>query len=155
MSVVARKFAASPARIPSTTWETIVNIIAAESDDAKKELNGIAGIAASLIADETPLNDAITVIGSGPRLRIYCLYGEDAIGDEANEASLSWKPFEGEWKIYFPVHEADYDWVTKALKGKNNRFKTYKTGDKIEEEQSEENRSEGLTQLTINTNKLK
>ena len=155
MSVVARKFAASPARIPSTTWETIVNVIAAESDEAKKELNGIAGIAASLIADETPLNDAITIIGSGPRLRVYCLYGDDAIGDEANEASLSWKPFQSECKIYFPVHEADYDWVTKALKEKNSRFKTYKTGGKIEEERSEENRSEGLTQLTINTNKLK
>lgn len=154
MSVVARRFAASPARIPSATWEKIVDIISAESDSVKKELNAIAGIASSLIADETPLKDAITVIGSGPRLRIYCLYGEDAISDEPNEASLSWKPFEGDWDIFFPVHEADLGWVTKALKEKNSRFKTYKTGDQIDEEKAEENNT-ASTHLTINIDKLK
>lgn len=154
MSVVARRFAASPVRIPSATWEKIVNIISAESDSTKIELNAIAGIVSSLIADETPLNDAITLIGNGPRLRIYCLYGEDAISDEPNEISLSWKPFDGDWEIFFPVHEPDLVWVTKALKEKNIRFKTYKTGDKIDEEQAEENNS-ASTHLTINIDKLK
>jgi len=154
MSVVARRFAASPARIPSATWEKIVNIISIESDSTKKELNAIAGIVSSLIADETPLNDAITVIGSGPRLKIYCLYGEDAISDEPNESSLSWKPFEGYWEIFFPVHEPDLGWVTKALGEKSKRFKTYKIGDKIGEEQTEENNS-GSAHLTINIDKLK
>jgi len=154
MSVVARRFAASPARIPSSTWEKIVNVISVDSDSTKKELNAIAGIVSSLIADETPLNDAITVIGSGPRLKIYCLYGEYAISDEPNETTLSWKPFEDDWEIFFPVHEPDLDWVTKALKEKNSRFKTYKIGNKIDEEQTEENNS-GSAHLTINIDKLK
>lgn len=155
MSVVARRFSSSPSRIPSATWEAIVNVIAVNSDDAKTQLNSIAGIISSLIADETPLKDAITIIGNGPRLRVYCLYGDDAIGDESNESSLSFNPFDGEWEIYFPVQEADLIWVTKALKEKNKRFKTYKTGDKIDAERSEENENSNFTQLTINTDKFK
>lgn len=126
MSVVARRFSSSPARIPSATWEAIVNVITVDSDDAKTQLNSIAGIVSSLISDETPLKDAITILGNGPRLRLYCLYGDDAISDEANESSLSFNPFNGEWEIYFPVQEADLSWVTKALKEKTPGLKLIK-----------------------------
>ena len=132
-----------------------MNVITVDSDDAKTQLNSIAGIVSSLIADETPLKDAITIIGNGPRVRLYCLYGDDAISDESNESSLSFNPFHGEWEIYFPVHEADLNWVTKALKEKNSRFKTYKTGDKIEDERNDEDKKSNFTQLTINADKFK
>lgn len=157
MSIVSRKFAASPARTAADTWNIIVNVIAAESESAKQSLNDITGVIASIISDETPANNAITVIGDGPRLRMYCLYGDDAIGDEANEATLSWKPFENNWEIYFPVEESDYDWVTKLLKEKNSRFKTYKAGEKIEGEdkEKENNATSNFTQLSINVEKLK
>jgi hypothetical protein len=46
-------------------------------------------------------------------------------------------------------------WVTKALKEKNTRFKTYKTGDKIEAESNDEDEKSNFTQLTINTDKFK
>ena len=155
MSVVARRFSSSPVRIPSATWEAIISVIAFDSNDAKTQLNSIAGIVSSLIADETPLKDAITIIGNGPRLRIYCHYGDDAISDESNESSLSFNPFNGEWEVYFPVHEADLNWVTKALKEKNTRFKAYKTGDKIDAEKDEETENSNFSQLTINTDKFK
>lgn len=155
MSVVARRFSSSPVRIPSATWEAIINVITVDSSDAKTQLNSIAGIVSSLIADETPLKDAITIIGSGPRVRIYCLYGDDAISDESNESTLSFNPFNSEWEIYFPVNEADLNWVTKALKENNSRFKTYKIGDKIDAEKDEEIENSNFTQLTIKTDKLK
>lgn len=157
MSVISRKFAASPSRTAADTWSTIVSVIAAESENDKEKLNSITGIIASIISDETPATNPITIIGTGPRLRVYCLYGDDAIGDEASEASLSWKPFEGSWEIYFPVEETDYDWVTKALKEKGSNFKTYNAGEKIKEDSTEEeNKSEpNFTQLSINVNKLK
>jgi len=154
MSVVARRFAASPARTPFVTWEAIVNKISADSETVRKELNSIAGIVASLIADETPSKNAITIIGSGPRLRIYCLYGDDALADESNEASLTWNPFEEDWEIFFPVEESDIAWVTKSLREKNSRFKTYKCGDKIPDEEQEESGTSNFTQLSINTDKL-
>jgi hypothetical protein len=154
MSVTARRFAASPARTPFVTWEAIVNIISADSETVRQELNNIAGIIASLIADETPAKNAITIIGSGPRLRIYCLYGDDALADESNEASLTWNPFEKDWEIFFPVEESDLSWVTKSLREKNSRFKTYKLGDKIPDDEQEETSTSNFTQLSINTDKL-
>jgi hypothetical protein len=155
MSVISRRFAASPARTAADTWEAIVNVITAESEGAKQDLNSITGIIASIISDETPSKNAITIIGSGPRLRVYCLYGDDAIGDEANEASLSWKPFENNWEIYFPVESSDFDWVTMLLKEKNSRFKTYKAGETIDKIEEVENKSApNFTQLKINVNKL-
>jgi hypothetical protein len=157
MSIISRKFAASPARTAADTWQTIVNIITEGTDSSKQELLKITGIIASIISDETPANNAITVIGAGPRLRVYCLYGDDAIGDEANEASLSWKPFESDWEIYFPVEESDLDWVTKLLKEKNSRFKTYKAGEKVSDEEDKEKNESRLNfaQLSINIEKLK
>ena len=53
---------------------------------ARAELLAVAGIAASIIADQAPRDAAIVVTCDGPRTRIYCLYDEDAIdGAEANE----------------------------------------------------------------------
>lgn len=157
MSVVSRRFTASPVRTASETWTAIVNTIASDSETAKQELNNITGIAASLISDETPAKTPITIIGSGPRLRIYCLVGAEAIEGEANEASLTWNLFEKDWEIYFPVEDADLAWVTKALNEKNKKFKTYKVDEKINDEDDAEEQKTGsnFTQLSINTDKLK
>src|SRR5674476_151024 len=133
MSIISRTFAASPARTAAQTWDVIVNTIADGEEQVKTELNSVAGIVASIISDETTKNNAITVIGTGLRLKIYCLYGDDAISDEANETSLNWKLFESDWEIHFPVEEEDLDWVSKLLKEKGNKFKTYKAGEKINE----------------------
>lgn len=157
MSVISRRFAASPARTAADVWDAIVNVIAADSDAVKQQLKSITGVIASIISDETPANSPITIIGKGPRLRVYCLYGDDALGDEANEAALTWKPFESEWEVYFPVEEVDYDWVTKELQKKHTRFKTFKAGEKIngEEDKAAADRTDsGFSQLSINTEKL-
>lgn len=157
MSIISRRFAACPARTASDAWEVIVNVIAAESESAKKELIGISGVIASIISDETPATNAITVIGTGARLRVYCLYGDDALSDDANEAALTWKPFDGEWEIHFPVEDIDYEWVTKLLEEKSSKFKTYKAGDSIDEEEKKDASRSGSNfgQLTINIEKLK
>lgn len=157
MSIISRKFAACPARTAVETWESIVAVIAAEATDSiKQDFLSINGVIASIISDETTAKNAITVVGNGPRLRVYCLYGEASVGDDANEAGLSWKPFENDWVIYFPVEEIDHEWVTKLLSEKSKKFKTYKAGEKIAEEEDEEKRASttGFTQLTINTQKL-
>lgn len=157
MSVVSRRFTASPVRTAAQTWDMIVNTIASGSEAAKQELKSITGIIASLISDETPSKDAITIIGTGSRLRVYCLFGDDAIEEEANEALLLWNLFESDWEIYFPVNEADLSWVTKSLSDKNKKFKTYKVGERInaDDEVEENQKSSNFKQLSINTDKLK
>ena len=152
MSVVARRFIASPVRTSSDTWETIIGIIAAGDLVAKDLLGTVTGIVATIIADETPARNPITIVGSGSRLRIYCLYGEDALGDESNEAKLSWNPFtKTDWEIHFPVEDEDYDWVTKEFSRKGSRFKTYRAGEKPDLQDDPDDKS---TELSINLDKI-
>jgi hypothetical protein len=152
MSIVARKFSACPVRTAVNTWETIIQVIASD-DSVKTELEKVTGIAASIISDGAPANNPITIIGGGPRLRLYCLYEEDGSTEDANESSLNWKLFEGDWEVHFPVEKDDFEWMSKSLAEKGVRFKTYLAGTKINEENS--SKSEAVSKLTINLDKLK
>lgn len=154
MSVISRKFSACPVRTAAQTWDTIVNVIA-DTTDTKNELIRITGIASSIISDATPKDNPITIIGSGPRLRIYCLYEEDGSTEDANEASLNWKLFEGDWQIYLPVEKADFDWINKALQEKGKQFKAYEAGTKLLVEEEKERQCASSAQLTLNLDKLK
>ncbi len=63
------------------------------------------------------------VRGKGPRVRLYCLYGDDATsGEDANEATLASVPTEGEWKLSLPCPTDDLAWVQAALKNKSTRI---------------------------------
>ena len=154
MSVISRKFSACPVRTAAQTWETIVNVIS-DTSSTKTELLSITGIASSIISDATPKNNPITVIGAGPRLRIYCLYDEDGSTEDANEASLNWKLFDRDWQIYLPVEKADFEWVNKSLQDKGNRFKAYEAGTNLLVEEGEKRQTSPFAQLTINIDKLK
>jgi hypothetical protein len=118
MSVVARRVRATPHRTATETWKIIVDLLAPRSDSAaREELVGIAGIASSLITDEALKGAAAVVWGSGPRVRIYCLYDEDAItGDSTAESALTFCPTEGSWQMSLPCPAEDLDWVQAALK---------------------------------------
>src|SRR5207245_209921 len=100
MSTVARRVRATPERSAIYAWKFIQRLISEVGSDARKELDRVAGVAASLIADEAPKDHPIVVSGSGPRLRVYCLYGEDAVtGDGNNEESLTRNPTAGDWRM--------------------------------------------------------
>ena len=152
MSVVTRKFSACPVRTAALTWETIVSILSGSKIEVNQQLASISGIASSIISDETPKADPITIIGSGPRLRIYCLYDEDGSEEDANEGSLNWDLFKDDWEIFFPVAKEDLDWITKALKQKGAKFKAYEAGTDINESVSE---LDTPVLLSINVDKLK
>jgi hypothetical protein len=154
MSVITRKFSASPVRTAAHTWDTIVSVITSSDSVANTCLQSISGIAASIISDGSPKSNPITIIGSGPRLRVYCLYDEEGSTEDANESSLTWKPFEGEWEIYFPVEKDDLEWVTQSLKNKDKRFKTYESGTKIAESESANRAANNTAGLTIDIEKL-
>lgn len=68
----------------------------------------------------------IIVIGDGPRVRFYCLYGDEAIsGDEANEAPLPVMTLKGNWEIHIPFVEEELNWAVGALKKHSNRIFAY------------------------------
>ena len=123
MTVTARTFASIPVRSAKETWSSICGILAPRpNSDAAKELLSIAGIASSLIAREA-MTSPIVVYGSGPRVRIYCLYHQDASeGDDSNENPLSFDATAGDWKMSLPCSADDLTWVQSALAQKTKRI---------------------------------
>lgn len=126
MSVVARRICATPERSAAEVWRFIVNLVSLPGSGARRELEAAAGVASCLIADETPKGAPIVVAGSGPRLRIYCRYGEDAItGEGSNEADLNWDPTAGEWMMWLPAPSDDIEWVRVELANCGKRVVAY------------------------------
>jgi len=138
MSVVARRFVASPERTASITWSEITALVCGSDQAAKQEFAKIEGLAGCSIAEEALRDDPLVIAGVGPRLRVYCLYGEDAItGDNRNEDSLSWKPTDGGWKGYLPCTSEDFDWMSRAVKERSSRFSAYDVAEGLPKEADE------------------
>lgn len=92
MTTLARHIISEPVRTASETWKIIVDLLASNSDSlARSELLSVVGVASSLIASEAAKDSPIVVYGSGPRIRIYCLYGEDAIVGDGGQIGTSFK----------------------------------------------------------------
>ena len=69
------------------------------------------------------MTSPIVVYGCGPRVRIYCIYHEDAItGDSANENRLAFDATDGDWRMSLPCPADDLDWVAGALAKKTKRI---------------------------------
>lgn len=136
MTVVARRIVATPGRSASEVWALIASLLAPdESSDAKRELESVSGIAGNLIADEAFEHAAGVVYGSGPRVRLYCLYGDAAIsGDSANESALAFNPTEGDWRMSLPCPAEDLDWVRDALKNKSSRVTARDMDEDVEDD---------------------
>ena len=123
-TVVSRTFRSSPHRDALQTWDAIVELLTQGKDDtARSELRAVAGVAASLIADQAPKSAPIVATCDGPRTRIYCLFDEDAIdGDDANEEVLGFEPLKGDWGVSLPCPKEQLGWVQSALKKHSSRI---------------------------------
>lgn len=123
MTVVARKFRSVPERTSAETWNAILKLLAAGPDSAAaQEMASVTGVASSLITREA-MTAPIIMRGSGPRVRIYCLYNEDAVeGDDANENPLTFDATSGDWQMSLPCPADDLAWVERALAAKSSRI---------------------------------
>lgn len=147
MTAISRRIITIPARSASEAWKVVVNLITDEIDsEAQRELLEIMGIASSLITDEAMKDAPIVVCGGGPRVRIYCLYGDDAIiGEKANETTLPFSPTDGDWEMSLPCPAEDLDWVQEALKKRSGRItaRDMTTGIEVEVETPESQKAQG------------
>jgi hypothetical protein len=150
VTVIARRFASVPERSAVDTWNAIVELIAPDPrSSARNELAAVAGVACSLIASE--MSAPIVVHGSGPRLRIYCLYGDDAIeGDNVYEGALTYVPTEGDWRMSLPCPEEELEWVQKSLRS-STRVSARDEDEDVGDEKSEARgaRSEGAPTVNL------
>ncbi len=134
MSTVARRIRATPERGASDAWQVIVDLIAPDEGQARRELLAIEGIASSIISTEAPKNAPMVVRGNGPRVRIYCLYDEDAVsGDDANEGALAECPTQGEWLMSLAADAEDVSWVRDALAKKSTHVTVRDKNDAVDD----------------------
>ena len=140
MTVVARNFISIPERTASATWSAIIQLLAPDSrSEAALELASVTGITSSLISREA-MTEPVVVCGSGPRVRIYCLYNEDAVeGDDANEAALPTTPTASDWQMSLPCPAEDLAWVQEALKAKSKRITAREMDTTFDSEQETSN----------------
>jgi hypothetical protein len=150
MSTVARRFLASPARLSSDTWKAISALICQTNGSASAEFEKVAGLASCILNDGVFADNPVVVKNEGPRLRVYCLYGEDAMsGEDQNEDSLTWKPTEKEWHVFLPCVADEFEETAKSLKGKSAKFSVYNIDKGIPDDEvaskSDGTKSEALT----------
>ncbi len=154
MTVTSRTIRSIPYRSAADTWKFIIDLLAPSSGPTRTELESIAGTVCSLIAEEQMSNYPMVVTGSGPRIRVYCIYNNDAIeGDKAAESPLASAPTEGDWRLSLPSPEADLPWVKEALKSKTSRVTARKQEEAIDEETDSSDASTDA--LNVNMEALK
>jgi len=151
MTVVARTFSSIPKRSAVDTWSAIVKLLAPKaSSAARKELESIAGIASSLITREA-MTAPIVVHGCGPRVRIYCLYNEDAITeDSANEMELAFDATDGDWIMSLPCPPEDLSWVSNSLAKKSKRITARDQAEPYDSEDSATSQTQSSKAVSLN-----
>lgn len=124
MKIARRTIRSTPFRNAVETWQTIIDLLTREEEGERRDvLNGITGIAASLITETTLVQSPMVVTSDSPRTHVYCLHNDEAIEDsKENEAPLGFDPLEGDWHISFPCPEDDLAWAKKALEKETSRI---------------------------------
>lgn len=151
MSVVARRIRATPHRAVADAWQLIVDLIAGKNSSARLELLSIEGIAASIISTESPNDAPIVVRGGGPRVRIYCIYGDDAVsGDDANESPLAQCPTDDAWTVSLPADADDVAWVKESLAKRSTHVTVREKSEAVEDDESDSKPAHSA-QAVINT----
>lgn len=146
MTVVARRFLARPVRHASAAWAAITDCVCKSNAQSRKEFEKVKGVASALIASDILQEHPLVIIGSGPRVRIYCLYDEDAIsGDDKNEDTFGWDPSEGDWTAYLPCLTEEFDFFKAELAKKTDRILCYDSELGIADEEESSSKYRSLT----------
>jgi len=150
---IRRDIASIPKRSAKDTWDTIVDLITRPDSVDAASLREAASIMQSLIADEHAANVPIVVKGSGCRLVIYLLFGEDAMDADLAVDALSWNPTAGNWSMTAPAEASDVDWMNKTLKARAPRVSVHDVSTAPSDQDTESTAS--ATELAINWGALK
>ena len=148
-TVLARRVASTPVRTAVETWARIVEIIAPDPESpARKELAKVVGMACASIASEAPKEAPIVIWGGGPRVRVYCVFDEDAITqDGISEDALPKSPTEGDWRMSIPFLADDVSWSGASLAAASSRVSARSVDDDVADE---EPLAASATPLSIN-----
>ncbi len=135
-AVIARRVASTPLRTASQTWTKIIEILAPDPASAAcAELRNTAGVACASISSEATRDAAIVVWGAGPRVRIYCVFDDEAItGDDVNEDALPRSATEGDWQMSIPCQKEDVSWSSSKLATVSDRISARAPDEDVEDD---------------------
>jgi hypothetical protein len=150
MTVVVRRMASSPVRISSDVWSAITALVCRGDKAAIAEFEKVKGVASCLINDEAFANSPMSLKNDGPRLRLYCVHGDDAVSGEVKESPLSWDPAKGDWTAYLPCLSDDVEVMKKTLRGKSSHFEIYDVEKGVPDEEKAEATSTANEKSAIN-----
>jgi len=144
MSTIRRDFRATPFRSGSEAWDAIAKLLAPDAKSpARKELMSVVGVASQLIATESIKKHPIISSGSGPRVRIYCLYDDDALNvDNAKESALAFDATAGDWKVSIPVEADDLSWSKAEIKKVSSRISVREKTEAVEGDDENEEKQQ-------------
>jgi len=136
-TVLARRVASTPVRTAAQTWARIAEILAPDAESAaRRELANAAGVACASISSEATKDAPIVVWGGGPRVRIYCIFDEDAITqDGVNEDALPRSPTEGAWQMSIPCQPEDVKWSHAKLASVSSKISARSFDEDVEDDQ--------------------
>lgn len=148
--VLARRVASTPVRSAAETWNVITELLAPDpGSTARTDLAAAAGVACSSIASEATKEAAIVVWGSGPRIRVYCVFDEDAITqDGVNEGALPKCATDGDWRMSIPCLAEDVKWCSDKLAAVTSRITARAMDEDLVDEKIEARGA--AVQVTIN-----
>jgi hypothetical protein len=126
---IRRDIASIPARSAKETWRTIRDLITDTGSVDINQLDAAASVMESVIADEHVATVPLVIKGNGPRLVIYCLYGEDALEAGDKVERLNWNPTGGDWRLTAPCEKDDIEWMSRSLSTRAPRILLHDVGE--------------------------
>lgn len=145
---VRRDISSIPQRSAEETWRTIKDLVTGPGSVDAGQFDAAATVMASLITDEAFKDEPLTFAGVSHRLVIYLLHGQDAMENGNGVDKLAWNPTAGDWKLYVPCPEDQYEWAKKTLATRAPRFVILEPGEKPKDE--EEAKTEQAQAVSVN-----
>jgi hypothetical protein len=134
---VRRDIASIPLRSAVDTWAEYKKLVTGTESVDMGQFDAAASVMTSLITDEDFKDEPLTLTGVGDRLVVYLLHGHDALEAGASIDKLAWNPTAGDWKLFIPCPEEQFDWAKKTLATRAPRFVILKPGEKVKEEEKD------------------
>ena len=119
---VRRDISSIPLRTSEKTWEVICDLITGDKSKDTTQLDNAASVMHSLITDELIAENPLMITGVSHRLVIYLRYRATALEEGESIDSLEWNPTAGDWTMFIPCDDENFDWVKKALASRAPRL---------------------------------
>lgn len=139
-----RDIASIPQRSATETWARYRTLVTGAGSVDVGQFDAAASVMCSLITAEAFKVRPLTLTGVGDRLVAYLVHGQESLETGDDVDPLNWNPTAGDWRLFVPCPEEQYDWAKETLSGRAPRFVVLRP-----EEEIREDGPRGLNKTTV------